>query len=47
MIFFAALLLLQPADSVPAIKPVSFDELIRAVKAHRGKVVVVDFWDDG
>jgi hypothetical protein len=32
---------------VPPVKLVTFDELIRAVKAQKGKVVVVDFWDDG
>ena len=51
--FLAVLLALPqaPAASAPVnVKPVrlvSFNELIRMVKAHKGKVVVVDFWDDG
>jgi hypothetical protein len=31
-------------DTTP--KLVKFSELIEAIKAHKGKVVVVDFWAD-
>lgn len=54
MTLLLALMLLAPpaaaeakdAEKVKPAKVVSFDELIRAVKTHKGKVVVVDFWDD-
>lgn len=43
-------LLLAPDDSaskaVAPAKIVKFDELVKALAAHKGKIVVVDFWAD-
>jgi thiol-disulfide isomerase/thioredoxin len=39
----------EPAKTAPAtveLKDASYNQLIEAVKAHRGKVVVVDVWGD-
>jgi hypothetical protein len=43
---FASLLLVGPAIAADDIKlePVSLDGLLKAVAAHKGKVVVVDVW---
>ncbi len=41
------LLFVPRAAEIKPAKIVKFDDLVRAVKAHKGKVVVVDFWDDG
>jgi hypothetical protein len=44
--FMSALLLAAPAVAADEVKlePVSLDGLLRAVDAHKGKVVVVDVW---
>ncbi len=43
---FAALLLAAPAPAADEVKleTVSLDGLLKAVAAHKGKVVVVDVW---
>jgi len=49
MLFTSAMLLspalLRAAETDP--KVVKLPELINAIKAHKGKVVVIDFWADG
>jgi hypothetical protein len=42
----SALLLAAPAVAADEVKlePVSLDGLLKAVAAHKGKVVVVDVW---
>jgi hypothetical protein len=43
---FAALFVAAPAVAADEVKvePVSLDGLLKAVEAHKGKVVVVDVW---
>ena len=44
--FLAALLLTAPAAAADEVtlEPTSLDGLLKAVAAHKGKVVVVDVW---
>ncbi|MBO0701120.1 MAG: hypothetical protein J2P46_22175 [Zavarzinella sp.] len=44
--FLSALLLAAPAVAADDVKlePTSLDGLLKAVAAHKGKVVVVDVW---
>ena len=47
MSLLAAILVLAAPPAPAEVKPtkvVKFDDLVRAVKAHKGRVVVVDFW---
>ena len=36
----------QKADQITA-RPISYADLGKAVRSHRGKVIVVDFWSLG
>jgi hypothetical protein len=44
--FLAALVLAAPAVAADGVKiePTTLDGLLKAVAAHKGKVVVVDVW---
>jgi hypothetical protein len=49
-LLFTGAILLSPAVLCAAEtdpKVVKLPELINAIKAHKGKVVVIDFWADG
>ena len=49
LVFCNRLSLAEPAKPAPAtvqLKTIKYDQLVEAVKAHRGKVVVVDVWGD-
>ncbi|MER3415562.1 MAG: hypothetical protein C4297_05030 [Gemmataceae bacterium] len=37
----------EKGNDAPAVRTVTLAELTKAIQAHKGKVVVVDFWADG
>jgi thiol:disulfide interchange protein len=44
-VFVSLALAAEPNPGI-SVQTVKFPELVKAIQAHRGKVVVVDFWAD-